>query len=239
MSHLNAEELLDLAEGARAEAAFPHVASCAACRGQLSDLRAAMAAAEIDATKEGDVPEPSPLFWEHFSARVREAIAAEAAPPPRGSWASTWLSWKIAIPVAASIAVILAVAGIFWTPLAIRLKPDPTSLVSVVRPVPATVVNGAKPDPTNVVNGVTTAAAGDTASLVANDGIPETVLSSTDDPSWSLMADLAGDLDWDAAVEAGLTAPARSVDRALFDLSAEERGELQRLLKEELARSGA
>jgi len=34
-----------------------------------------------------DVPEPSPLFWEHFSNRVRAATSAEAAAPsPRFGW---------------------------------------------------------------------------------------------------------------------------------------------------------
>jgi hypothetical protein len=63
--------------------------------------------------------------------------------------------------------------------------------------------------------------------------------ASADDPSWSLMTDLAGDLDWDAAVEAGLAGSAGGVDRAVFDLSLDERRELARLLKAELARSGA
>ncbi len=33
---------------------------------------------------EVEVPEPSPLFWDHLSARVGEAVAAEQA--PRRSW---------------------------------------------------------------------------------------------------------------------------------------------------------
>jgi hypothetical protein len=53
------------------------------------------------------VPEPSPLFWDHFSARVREAVAAEGL-PRRPLW-----SWpRLAMPVAAAAmaGVILAVA---------------------------------------------------------------------------------------------------------------------------------
>ena len=205
MSHLNTEELLDLAEGARAEATLPHLASCGACRGQLADLRAAMAAAEVAGPGQDDVPEPSPLFWEHFSARVREAIADEGTPQPPAttSWADRWLSWKIATPVAACLAVLLLAVAVTF-----RTEPRLTTTVE------------------------------ETAFATTADGIPDSGASSTDDPSWSLMTDLAGDLDWDAAVEAGLTAPAGGVDRALFDLSAEERRELQRLLKEELARSG-
>jgi hypothetical protein len=60
-----------------------------------------------------------------------------------------------------------------------------------------------------------------------------------DESSWMLITDMAADLDWDGAIEAGLAAPAGAVDRAVFDLSADERRELQRLLNEELSRSGA
>jgi hypothetical protein len=65
----------------------------------------------------------------------------------------------------------------------------------------------------------------------------ETTAGQSDDPSWNLLTELAADLDWDAAVDAGM-APARGVDRAVFDLDADERRELQRLLQEELSRSG-
>src|SRR5438132_10596593 len=37
----------------------------------------------IAALREVDVPEPSPLFWNHLSERVREAVANEPAPAPR------------------------------------------------------------------------------------------------------------------------------------------------------------
>jgi len=72
MRHLTEGELLDLAEGARPESSAGHLASCEACRRQLMDLRSAMTAAAAV-----DVPEPSPLFWEHLSVRVREAVEAE------------------------------------------------------------------------------------------------------------------------------------------------------------------
>jgi len=38
----------------------------------------------IAAVKEVEVPEPSPLFWEHLSQRVHDAVAAE--PIPTRSW---------------------------------------------------------------------------------------------------------------------------------------------------------
>jgi len=75
--HLSIEDLVDLAEGVRPESSAPHLAVCASCRSQLADLRAMMAAA-VDA----DVPEPSPLFWDQLSRRVREAVEAGEAPRP-------------------------------------------------------------------------------------------------------------------------------------------------------------
>ncbi len=84
MRHLTPEEFVDLAEGARAEASAPHLQACDACRRQLAELRATMsAAADIDA------PEPSPLFWDHFSARVaRRGRRRRRAARGPGSWAS-------------------------------------------------------------------------------------------------------------------------------------------------------
>ena len=124
MSHLTAEQLVDLVEGARAEPSAPHLATCASCRRQLADLRAM-----ISAAADVEVPEPSPLFWDHLSARVREAVAAEDI--PRGawwqlpSWAKLVLPAGIAAVVAITIGYMLTVRGIGpipaqpFTPMAI------------------------------------------------------------------------------------------------------------------------
>jgi len=77
--HLTELQLVDLAEGIRLESSAPHLASCDRCRRQLLEMRALIAdAAAVQ------VPEPSPLFWDHLSARVRDAVAAEREAP--GSW---------------------------------------------------------------------------------------------------------------------------------------------------------
>jgi hypothetical protein len=73
--HLKADELVDLAEGARAESSAPHLVECGQCRAQLADLRAMMSLVAADVP----VPEPSPLFWDHFSGRVQQQVAADAA----------------------------------------------------------------------------------------------------------------------------------------------------------------
>jgi hypothetical protein len=62
---------------------------------------------------------------------------------------------------------------------------------------------------------------------------------AADDPSLTLIADLAGELDWDGVAAAGLTSGAGSAERLLLDMSDEERLELQRILKQELAGQGA
>jgi hypothetical protein len=97
--HLKPEQLVDLADGTVPESSAPHLASCEACRQQLVDLRAMMAAAA-----EVDVPEPSPLFWDHLSARVSEAVAAE---PSASGW-NWWL--RAATPFALATAAALVIA---------------------------------------------------------------------------------------------------------------------------------
>jgi hypothetical protein len=62
---------------------------------------------------------------------------------------------------------------------------------------------------------------------------------STNDPSFTLLADLTSDLDWDTASEAGLAPSTGAVDDVVTSLSGGERRELQRLLQEALRRPGA
>jgi hypothetical protein len=203
MRHLNEEDLLDLADGARPESSTPHLASCESCRRQLADLRAVMSAAAAV-----DVPEPSPLFWQHLSARVREAVSNEER-ASRAAWTPSRFGWRMVVPLVALAAVVLAAAVTLRTEL-----PRPVVARDGVTPRPAAVAAEATPG-------------GDDA------------VSLADDVSLGLIANLAGDLDWDAAVEAGLATQAGAVDRAVLELSANERLELQRILKDELSRSGA
>jgi hypothetical protein len=122
--HLRPDELIDVVEGARTEQSVPHLAACEGCRRQLAELKAMMSAAA-----EVEVPEPSPLFWDHFSARVREAVAADGA-PRRSFW--TWP--RLAVP-----AVAVALAGLLF---AVALDtgpamPPPPSTVAVTAPAPS------------------------------------------------------------------------------------------------------
>jgi hypothetical protein len=107
MRHFTEGELLDLAEGARPEPRAGHLASCEVCRRQVSDLRSAIAAAAVV-----EVPEPSPIFWEHLSVRVREAVDGEGRPSGAG-WLLRWPVWRALVPIGAM--VVLALTGtIMW-----------------------------------------------------------------------------------------------------------------------------
>jgi hypothetical protein len=102
--HLTPDQLVDVAEGTRAETAAPHLAGCAACRQQLAELRDSMAL-----LRDADVPEPSPLFWTQFSRRISETVAAE--PPSRRGWLVS-LQARVVVPVAVAAAVALFAVGL-------------------------------------------------------------------------------------------------------------------------------
>jgi len=194
--HLQPDELVDLAEGTQAEASAPHLAACEACRRQLADLKAMMSAAA-----DVDMPEPSPLFWDHFSNRVRDAVAAEPA-PRRSFWA-----WpRLVVPVVGVVmaGIVLTVAlntGRVTSPAAGSVPVVPAASVAVVELLSDPQAGG-------------------------------------DDTALMLVAELSSDLDFDSAREAGLVAGG-SAEHAVTHLNSGELRELQRLLQEELARSGA
>ena len=106
MNHLSADELIDAMEAAadqREGVLRPerqaHLDACEDCRRQLDDLSAALSDA-----KQVSVPEPSPLFWQHFSQRVRVAIDQEPATAGAGP---AWLRWQVLLPLGAVAILIL------------------------------------------------------------------------------------------------------------------------------------
>jgi hypothetical protein len=193
--HLTPEELIDLAEGTRGDAAVPHLQSCEVCRQQVAALRKVMSAV---AEAPADLPEPSPLFWDHLSQRVREAIAAEQAPvsPFAGSRAGTALarSWRVWAMAGVAAAVVLS--------------------IYMTSPRTLTPPSGAAA----------------TSAALEPFGAP-------DDPSLTLFADLAEQIDPETISETGWSSHAGAVDEVVASLTDDERLELQRLLNEELAKS--
>jgi anti-sigma-K factor RskA len=104
MSHLTPEQLLDVAEETRARTEFPHVSACPACQRQVAELRDMMAA-----TAAVEMPEPSPLFWDHLSARVREAVATEEIAGAPGWWVR-WAAWRVAATAVAVAVLVLMIS---------------------------------------------------------------------------------------------------------------------------------
>jgi hypothetical protein len=202
MAHLTSDQLIDLVEGTQPESSAPHLRACSACRRQLAELRTTMArVAEIE------VPEPSPLFWDHLSARVRSAVDAGGEARP-----STWPGRRGAAGAKASP----------W----LRLRPVwVTGLVVFVATLTLVTIR------MNRLSLVPTPASG----VAALTDAPDEVAPIADDPSLSLVADLAADLDWESAREAGLIPRVGRDDAAVNQLTDGERRELRQLLQGELA----
>jgi anti-sigma-K factor RskA len=155
---------------------------------------------------ETPIEEPSPLFWDHFSSRVHEAVSAEST--PRNSWrdrlgsfasVSQW-RWTAS---AAALAVLVVAAALTF---------DRTANAPV-RPSADTVATDAQ---------------------ALNQQAADADSYAAEEASLMLLADLAGDLTWEDASEAGLMMRRGTVEEVMHELTAEERAELHRLLQAEL-----
>ena len=205
MPHLTPEQFVDVAEGTTPELSMPHLASCDACRNELAGMRALMSeAAGVD------VPEPSPLFWNHLSARVHDAVAEESARPR--SWRERFFQPLVLVP---SVGAVLAVA-IFAVVLPKRaLAPD---LPASPLPLAANItVPGTSP------------------ALLP----PLAPFGAADDPQLSIVAAVATAVDWDEMRDEVAMAAGGTSDAVVSALTANEQRELQRLLAEELAQPRA
>jgi hypothetical protein len=120
--HLSPEEFVDALDAA-SPASAKHLAECAECREGLASLQATLAEARgIHAD------EPSPLFWDHFSARVKVATADESV-GTRWSWGR--FAWKPAV-------ALMATAGALAIGFYMRPAVDPAaSLAGAVQPASA------------------------------------------------------------------------------------------------------
>ena len=102
MTHLTDMQLGDAAEHQPDPDAATHLAGCTACRAKVQELRAV-----LDEVRQVPVSEPSPLFWEHFGARINAAI--DQAPGNRWSWLSTGrLAW-----LGAAAILLISVIGFY------------------------------------------------------------------------------------------------------------------------------
>jgi hypothetical protein len=185
MTHLTSEQLVEAAEGVLSTERARHLEQCETCRTNVEMLQTVLS----DVGDTSTVPEPSPLFWEHLSRRVREATAAEDVPAPE-RW---WQGWVR--PVVALGAVAGAVA------LAVLLRGGSTQ-----PPVPV-----------------------ETAQVVATAGEP-----AVSDDTVDVVTAVVGDLSFEELRAADLVPSRGAVDLAVSSLSAAQRRELMRLVREEL-----
>jgi len=188
MRHLTPDQLVDAAEAATPESVFPHLRSCERCRAELAELRGVLASLEVEA-----VPEPSPLFWPHLSARIHSAVEEEAQRSLHDRAA--------------------------WSPSRLRLLASAAAFATLLVVAATLRVGDRTREP---------------AGAPASPGLEVDTIVSPDDASLGFVADLSATLDWDAAHDAGIVAHTGLIDRAVGELSADERVELRRLLEEEL-----
>jgi hypothetical protein len=123
MTHLTPSEFIDLLDGQLPCERARHVESCDMCGAQMESLRSALlesAAAEV--------PEPSPIFWDRFSDRVREGIGDR---PPRNA---PWLEWLHLDPrsVFAATAGVAIVLTIGWRVLPLSDNDGPSRSMPAV-----------------------------------------------------------------------------------------------------------
>ena len=200
MAHLSPDQFVDIADGVLVESDVPHLGTCAVCREQLASLRTMMSeAADVEA------PEPSPLFWDQLSSRVRNAVAEEAS--RRRSWREQLLQPRVWIP---SLAAALAVA------LLIVLQPRESLVPAGPATIPSTPLPiGERAGLPSLQRSALGAPDDPQFDLVADYG---TTLS------WDEMRD-----------EMALSESGSSSDAVLDVLTVDEQRELQRLLAEEMS----
>jgi hypothetical protein len=107
MTHLTPDQFVDAIEDRdRLERqAVTHLDRCETCRQQLASL--------TDTWREAQavtLPEPSPLFWDHFSRRVREATDLQGMPAtsPLGRlWQDAWRPITMLAVTCSAVALVL------------------------------------------------------------------------------------------------------------------------------------
>jgi hypothetical protein len=209
MKHLTEIECVDLLEDASrlSQDRRRHAETCEACRLQAGTLRTVLAQAAAD-----ELPEPSPLYWDHFSARVSAAVRAEPSAPASKPWAE-WIRGPLAPWAAAAAMAILIMMTVVWR--ATLHAPD-----GRVGVLPA------------AVGAPEIVAPGQMAAVIEKDNLDA-------DEAWAVVRSAAEGLAWEDAQAAGISVHPDSVEGIMLELSAEERAELARLLDTEMKRSGA
>jgi hypothetical protein len=215
MSCLSRDRLREAVEEPLSPESAAHLTACPRCRGEVEALRRT-----LEELRAVDVPEPSPLFWDHLSARVREAIAQE---PPRDAGPGMWARLR-------------SPQGRGWLRPALAVVTVLIVAVAVDRSVRR--APGGLPAPTSA-----------SATRTAAEAISTPGLDLAAGEDWQFIVDVAADAADTAAADAdaadhpdaladgdgAFETRTGAFDLAVSELSAEEQRELVKLLNEALA----
>jgi hypothetical protein len=182
MSHLSRDRLLEAVEAEPSAETSTHLSSCWRCRSEVEALRRT-----LQDVRAVEAPEPSPLFWDHLTARVHEAIAAEPLPGSAPSAVRTW--WRPALAAAlVFVAAVLVDRGVRLS----RPTPPPSAAAARGSAGPATETPAAWDldggDDWQFIVDVATASAGHAEEPHSNDAI-DTRIGSVDLGVSELSAD--------------------------------------------------
>jgi hypothetical protein len=204
MNHLTPDELIDAVEGTLDPARGAHLDTCTACGEETARLRAILHEA-----RQADMPEPSPLFWDHFSTRVRAAIETEQT--PRRAWLPQWLRWPVLVPLAGLALLVLALANAVP-------RTGPHARLPRVGPTPAALLS--------------------TEADARAEGTAVGDLSRIGEREWAVISEIVGALEIEEARDMGIAVNPGDTERIALRLSAAEQRELVRLIKEEMDKAG-
>ena len=212
MTHLTDVELVDLVDGTLAPARARHLDACETCRARASAIRETLVRAA-----EAEIPEPSPLFWEHFSARVQEGVRAESvAPSGWFGWAQSATNNEMGKWAMSGALLTLLLVAVVWRASA----PRPASTAS--EPVAtASSTDPAEPD----------------AFDPDLDEAWALVRTVADDVARDTPA--SDEIAWDEVATEGFGVRPGAVEHAMVALTGDERSELLRLLQAETKQPGA
>ena len=212
MSHVTPGELIEAADGTLDPARRRHLESCAECARAVVALEGAMR----EMRHAGDVPEPSPLFWDHLSERVRAATRG-ASVPARPGWRDAM--WRPAL-VGMTALVVAMLIGRLSAPADNGAAPGGRDIV--LSAPERVVAGGAEPSSGEPVAGSPSPAAG-----AASTRPPEPA-----GEAWAAVTKLAGTLDADAVRD--LASAPVSTGTLVDELSQRELEEFARLLRAEM-----
>jgi anti-sigma factor RsiW len=164
MMHFSEAELVEVVEGELDAARATHLETCAACRDRAASVRAALRAATSVT-----MPEPSPLFWDHLSARIRHGIAAE---PPVGR---LWSRPRVVAALGCAAAILIGVG------LSVRGLPRQQVAPQIVKSAPAPSAS-----PTTIVKPPIEAPATDAAWALLRDAASEMQLDDANEAGLSV-----------------------------------------------------